>query len=110
MADTTYWHMYLATPTDEQAATLGLTLGLTLPKRVFKAITLTPILALALTTNPGPNPNPNPNPSQAPPEGGLACGGGCDNCATVVREAAEARRRPAMLDLSREAVLAVRLG
>eukprot|EP00964_Phaeocystis_antarctica_P036497 scaffold20851_cov60-Phaeocystis_antarctica.AAC.2 len=56
-----------------------------------------------------PNPNPDPNPNQAPPEGGLACGGGCDNCATAVREAAEARRRPAMLDLSREAVLAVRL-
>ena len=57
-----------------------------------------------------PDPDPHPIPDQAPPEGGLACGGGCDNCATVVREAAEARRRPAMLDLSREAVLAVRLG
>ena len=46
---------------------------------------------------------------QAPPAGGLACGGGCDNCARAAREAAEARRRPAKLDLSREAVLAVRL-
>ena len=63
-----------------------------------------------LASNPDPNPDPDPNPNQAPPEGGLACGGGCDNCATVVREAAEARRRPALLDLSREAVLAVRLG
>jgi hypothetical protein len=46
---------------------------------------------------------------QVPPEGGLACGGGCDNCATAAREATAARRRPAKLDLSRAAVLAVRL-
>ena len=45
---------------------------------------------------------------QAPPEGALECGGGCDNCAAAAREATEARRRPAMLDLSRHAVLAVR--
>ena len=45
---------------------------------------------------------------QAPPEGVLECGGGCDNCAAAAREATEARRRPAMVDLSRHAVLAVR--
>ena len=31
---------------------------------------------------------------QAPPEGALECGGGCDNCAAAAREATEVRRPP----------------